>query len=520
MLDTGIDVRNPDLAGRIWTNPNPYGDPGYYGDVHGWNFVTNTNDVQDNNSHGTHVSGVIGAWSNNGVGVAGINWNAQIMPVKILDANGNGTTDAAVAGIYFAVNHGARVINASWGGGDYSQAMIDALNYADSRGVVFVTAAGNGNSQTNIGANNDSVPTYPASYRLPNEIVVAAVDQAGNLASFSNYGPNTVDLAAPGVSILSTVPGGYASFSGTSMATSYVTGVVSLLVGLHPDWSAPQLVHQVLANVKPLPGLAGRVITGGMVDAYNAVANVVTYVNGTLNVIPAPVVVPPVVVPPMTVLTVSLQRFRVPRRKTTTVIVLQLSGAVNQGAAQNPRIYNLATVPLGRRRRIVPVPVSRALYNGAQDTITLFPSRPLSLNPPLQLRIVATELPDALGRPLDGNHDGQPGGDFLATLTNRGISIAQFRVGAGPALSCACPRSAPEAGSDPLALSTFASSHQVRRERWSSTRSVGLSAALQRNETRESFSRSRSLRGGLVFAWETRAPPSGRHRLARRSVPG
>ena len=285
VLDTGVDQYNPDLAGHLWTNPNPYGDQGFYDDIHGWNFVSNTNNVQDDDGHGTHVTGIIAAWSNNGFGVSGVNWNAQIMPVKVLDSQGNGTTDATVAGIYYAVQHGAKVINASWGGGAYSQAMLDALNYANSQGVVFVAAAGNGSGYTGLGTSNDAIPEYPASYRTPNEIVVAAVDSSGNLASFSNYGPNTVDLAAPGVNILSTypesmpqfgAPQGFDWLSGTSMATPYVTGVVSLVAGLHPNWTAAQLLQQVLDTVKPLPGLTGKVATGGMVDAYNAVANVYT----------------------------------------------------------------------------------------------------------------------------------------------------------------------------------------------------------------------------------------------------
>ena len=167
---------------------------------------------------------------NNGYGIAGVDWNAQIMPLKILGADGGGTTQAAVSAIYFAVNHGARVINASWGGSQYSQAMLDAISYADSKGVVFVTAAGNN------GVDNDTNPTnYPANYRLPNELVVAAVDNSGNLASFSDYGAHTVDLGAPGVNIYSSVPHGYATYSGTSMATAFVTGTVALVAGLNPS---------------------------------------------------------------------------------------------------------------------------------------------------------------------------------------------------------------------------------------------------------------------------------------------
>lgn len=264
VLDTGIDLQNPDLVQRLWTNPNPGAD-GYPNDAHGWNFVSNTSNLQDVNGHGTHVAGILGAEGNNSYGVAGVDWNAKLMIVKVLDNNGNGSTDAAVSGIYYAVQHGARVINASWGGGDYSQAMHDAIAYAGAHGVVFVTAAGND------GTDSDFTPSYPGSYRLPNEITVAAVDSSGHLAGFSDYGAQTVDLAAPGVNIWSTIPGSFASYSGTSMATPYVTGVVSLVLSLHPEFNATQLVQRVLATTKPLPGLAGKTITGGIVDAYNAV---------------------------------------------------------------------------------------------------------------------------------------------------------------------------------------------------------------------------------------------------------
>jgi subtilisin family serine protease len=267
VLDTGLDLRNPDFAGRLWVNPTP-GSDGYVGDVHGWNFVNNTPNIQDNNGHGTHVTGILAATGNNGFGVAGVDWNCRIMPLKILGADGGGSTSAAVSAIYFAVNHGAQVINASWGGSQYSPAMLAAISYADSKGVVFVTAAGNS------GLNNDTNATnYPANYRQPNELVVAAIDNAGNLASFSNYGLHTVDVAAPGVNIYSTVPGGYATYSGTSMATPFVAGVVALVAGQHPELSAPDLVQRIIATVKPLPSLAGTTVSGGIVDAYNALTS-------------------------------------------------------------------------------------------------------------------------------------------------------------------------------------------------------------------------------------------------------
>lgn len=264
VLDTGIDLRNADLTSRLWTNPAP-GRDGVSGGLHGWNFVNKTANVQDNNGHGSHVTGVLAAAGNNRTGIAGVDWNARIMPLKILGSDGGGSTQDAIAGIYFAANHGARVINASWGGNAYSQAMSDAIKYANNKGAVFVTAAGNDDSNSDVDPAN-----YPANYRLPNELVVAAVDSGGNLAGFSNYGVRTVDLAAPGVGIWSTIPGSYASYSGTSMAVPHVSGVVALLAGRYLEFSAAQLVSRVRDTVKGLDSLSGLTISGGIVDADNA----------------------------------------------------------------------------------------------------------------------------------------------------------------------------------------------------------------------------------------------------------
>lgn len=277
VVDTGIDFASPDLVNKIYVNPgeiagNGLDDDrnGYVDDVNGWNFDANTANVQDDNGHGSHVAGIVAAAGNNAYGVVGVNWNAKILPLKTLDADGSGTTSAAVAAIRYAVDRGAKVINASWGGGSYSQALADAIRYAGTKGVVFVSAAGND------GVSLDVRNEYPASYRFSNTINVAAVTSSGSLASFSNYGSRTVDVAAPGDSILSTVDGArFATYSGTSMATPYVAGVISLLAGLRPDLSAEQLIATVKSTVKPLASLAGRIITGGIVSAANALAAVV-----------------------------------------------------------------------------------------------------------------------------------------------------------------------------------------------------------------------------------------------------
>jgi subtilisin family serine protease len=270
VLDTGLALNSPEFAGRLWVNPTA-GSDGYVGDIHGWNFVNNNANLQDNNGHGTHVTGILAATGDNGYGIAGVDWNCQIMPLKVLGADGGGSTSAAVSAIYFAVNHGARVINASWGGSQYSPAMLAAISYANSKGVVFVTAAGNS------GVDNDTnTSNYPANYRQPNELVVAAIDSTGNLASFTDYGAHTVDLGAPGVNIFSTVPHGYATYSGTSMSAPFVAGVVSLVASQHPELSAPELVQRIIATVKPLPSLTGTTVSGGMVDAYNALTDTPT----------------------------------------------------------------------------------------------------------------------------------------------------------------------------------------------------------------------------------------------------
>jgi thermitase len=269
VLDTGLTLTHPDLASKVWTNPGEVGGNsadddgnGYADDTNGWNFVNNTNDVRDDNGHGSHVSGTIAAASNNGVGVTGVDWQARIMPLKILDASGSGSDSSAIAAIYYAVAKGARVINASWGGGDYSSAMLDAIRYAGTKGVLFVAAAGND------GVNTDGAPEYPADYAATNIISVAAVDSGGNLASFSNYGANSVTLAAPGVGIVSTVLNGrYSSYSGTSMATPHVSGVVSLILGLYPQDTPEQVIAIIKATVKPLASMAGAAQAPGIIDA-------------------------------------------------------------------------------------------------------------------------------------------------------------------------------------------------------------------------------------------------------------
>ena len=208
VIDTGVDWHHPELSDNIWINETESnGTPGldddgngYIDDIRGWDFYGDDNNPMDYNGHGTHVSGTIAGIGNNGATICGVMWTAKIMSLRFLDATGSGDSAKAVWAIIYASENGAKVLNNSWGGFGFSQTLQDAITFADSKGVVFVAAAGNYLND------NDVTPFYPASYDNPNIISVAAVDQDGNLASFSSYGANTVDIGAPGTNIMSSIP--------------------------------------------------------------------------------------------------------------------------------------------------------------------------------------------------------------------------------------------------------------------------------------------------------------------------
>lgn len=274
IIDTGIDYNHPDLAANVWTNPgeipgNGIDDDGngYIDDVHGYDFVNNDGDPFDDNGHGSHCAGTIAGVGDNNIGVTGVNWHAKVIGIKFLSASGSGSTSAAISGIQYAITVGCKVTSNSWGGGGFSQALLDAINAAGAAGQLFVAAAGNSS------ANTDLNPQYPGAYDSPYIISVAATDHNDNLASFSNYGATTVDIAAPGVNILSCQPGGgYQLLSGTSMATPHVSGVVALTMGRYPNATNLFVKQLILNSADPKPQLAGKCVTGGRLNAFLAVA--------------------------------------------------------------------------------------------------------------------------------------------------------------------------------------------------------------------------------------------------------
>ncbi|MDX1812269.1 MAG: S8 family serine peptidase, partial [Gammaproteobacteria bacterium] len=274
VIDTGVDYNHQDLQANIWSNideiPNNRIDDdqnGYVDDIRGWNFSGSNNNPMDDNNHGTHVAGIIGAVGNNSNGVSGVNWNIKIMPLKFMNARGQGQTSAAINAIEYAVANGAKISNNSWGGGAYSQAMFDAIQAANSAGHLFVTAAGND------GLNNDNTPSYPANYNLSNIISVAATDSNDNLASFSNFGSRTVDIAAPGVAILSTVRNNqYREMSGTSMASPFVAGAAGLLLSRNSSLTTLDIRSSLLDNVDKISA-ASNTVSGGRLNLFTAVSN-------------------------------------------------------------------------------------------------------------------------------------------------------------------------------------------------------------------------------------------------------
>ncbi len=272
VLDTGVDRNHNDLQTNIWTNSKEIAgngidddDNGYIDDVYGWNFDADNKDTLDIAGHGTHVSGTI-AGANNNVGVTGIAYDAKIMPVKVLNDSGAGSYAAIANGIYYAVNNGANVINLSLGGSSGNFLLELALDYASSQGAIVVMAAGN---------ESDSQPGYPARYAEKYGIAVGAVDKDNNIADFSNKaGSNPLTyVTAPGVNVYSTIPGnGYSSYSGTSMATPHVAGVVALMLSANKNLSDAQ-IRQIVSETSGNSTQAATLNLSNFVTESNGVSS-------------------------------------------------------------------------------------------------------------------------------------------------------------------------------------------------------------------------------------------------------
>jgi subtilisin family serine protease len=269
VIDSGIEHTHEDLSANLWANQTELSGlsgvdddaNGYVDDIFGYDFVNDDDDPLDDHGHGTHVAGTIGAVGNNSIGVTGVQWKTQLMALKTLSADGYGTMSDAVAAIEYAIENGASVINASWGSGGYSSALDDVIEYAESKGLIFVAAAGNSSKDT------DFTPHYPSSLKHGNIISVASITEGDDLSTFSNYGDSSVDLGAPGSSIVSTYIGNsYLSLSGTSMATPHVSGATALLWSEFPERSAQEIIQLILEGARPLSALQSKCVTEGTLD--------------------------------------------------------------------------------------------------------------------------------------------------------------------------------------------------------------------------------------------------------------
>lgn len=314
VIDTGVDYTHEDLVTNLWRNPGESGvdkngltrnnngqdddGNGFIDDEIGWDFVSNDNRPYDlsssmmdivlkggNPGHGTHCAGNVAARMDNGKGIAGVAPNVKIMSLRFLSDKGQGTTADAIKAIEYAVKNGARVLSNSWGSegedpndSQGNQALKDAISFSEQQGVLFIAAAGNGHQGRGYDNDTDSRPAYPASYDMENIVSVAAINNQDQLGPFSNWGARSVDIAAPGVKILSTVPGNLyqdtvidlfgmkVTWDGTSMATPHVAGAAALYWSLYPDKSWRQIKSALLSSATKIPALSGKSVSGGKLN--------------------------------------------------------------------------------------------------------------------------------------------------------------------------------------------------------------------------------------------------------------
>lgn len=275
IIDTGVNYKNADLKDNIWVNEKEAAGKsgvdddgnGFVDDIYGYDFANKDSDPMDDHGHGTHVSGTIGGSGNNGKDVAGVNWNVKIMAIKFLKGDGGGTLADAIKAIDYATTMGARISNNSWGGGGYSKALEEAIQRAADKNSLFVAAAGNS------AKDNDATPNYPSNYEIENVLAVAAIDNKGALANFSCYGKKSVDVAAPGVNILSFTTKGLEAWSGTSMATPHVAGIAGLLLANEPGLKATEIKDRIIKTAAPLASMKNKSVSGGLANAFNALTN-------------------------------------------------------------------------------------------------------------------------------------------------------------------------------------------------------------------------------------------------------
>ncbi len=275
VIDSGIDLEHEDLVANLYTNQKEIGgngldddQNGFIDDIHGWNFITNNNSPMDDRGHGTHCAGIIGAAGGNSKGIAGVNWQVSLLPLKFISSEGSGPLSAAIEAIKYATKMHVQIISNSWGSYIYSQALEEAIEGAEKAGILVVSAAGNDGINTVLGG------FFPAALTTKNVLSVSATDNLDSLPHWSNYGLRTVHLGAPGDAIMSTFPGNsYQLKGGTSMACPHVSGAAALLLSVEPNLTYLEVKNRLMETVDPIPSLQWKTIAGGRLNVWNALTH-------------------------------------------------------------------------------------------------------------------------------------------------------------------------------------------------------------------------------------------------------